>query len=108
MEYSKMDYAPLTCLLSSAGFLKATCKFSERQLDGIADCLEFEHVDSSFALFIFADTRLSHSKDFRQLCLGQFRLYSNATKQSEEYPSITLPLSREPSDTLHARSIGII
>src|SRR3954466_2741118 len=57
-------------LLSSAGFLKAPCKFNERQFDGIADCLEFEHVDLSFALFILADTRLSHSKDCRQLCLG--------------------------------------
>jgi hypothetical protein len=94
--------------LSSAGFLKAPYKVSERQLDGIADCLEIEHVDSSFALFKFADTRLSYSKGFRQLCLGQFRLYSNATKQAEEYLSITLPLSRESSNPLHARSIGII
>jgi hypothetical protein len=77
-------------LLSSAGFLKAPNKFSERQLDGIADCLEIEHIDSSFTLFVFADTRLSYSKDFRQLCLGQFRFYSNAPQQAEEYLSITL------------------
>jgi hypothetical protein len=44
-------------------------------------------------------TRLSHSKDCRQLCLGQFCLYSNATKQTEECLSITLPLSRESSDS---------
>ncbi len=108
MEYSKMDYASLSSIVVVTGFLKASCKFSERQFDGIADCLEFEHVDSSFALFILADTRLSHSKDRRQLCLGQFCLYSNATKQTEECLSITLPLSRESSDPLHARSIGII
>jgi hypothetical protein len=94
-------------LLSSAGFLKAPYKFRERQLDGIADCLEIEHIDSSFTL-VFADTRLSHSKDFRQLCLGQFRFYSNAPQQAEEYLSITLPLSTELSNPLHARSIGII
>ena len=108
MEYSKMDYSPLSLIVIICRLLERRGKFSERQLDGIADCLEFEHVDSSFALFILADTRLSHPKDFRQLCLGHFCFYSNATKQTEECFSITLPLSRASSDPLHAGSIGIV
>jgi hypothetical protein len=40
------------------------------------------------------------------LRLSQFRIYSDATKQTEEYPSIALPLSRKSSDPLHDRSIG--
>ena len=89
-----------------AAFLKATREVNQRQLDCIADCLEFEHVYSSLALFIFANACLSHAQDFGKLCLSQFSLNSNTPKQSEEYFSITLSLDRNSSNPLHVRSIG--
>jgi hypothetical protein len=94
--------------LSDAAFLKSPGKFHQGKIDRIADSLELKQIYTSFALFILADTRLSHSDDRRKLRLGQFRLYSNAAKQPEEYLSIMLPFSRKSSNPLHTGSIGII
>jgi len=102
-----MDYV-LWSRESLAAFLKAPSKFSQRQFDGIADSFQFEHVDSSFTLFIFADAGLGHSKKFSELRLSQFCLYSNAAEQADECFSITQALSRKSSNPLHARSIRII
>jgi len=52
-------------------------------------------------LFVLADTRLRDPEHLGKFRLSQFRLDSNAAKESEEYFSIVLPLGRESSDTLH-------
>jgi hypothetical protein len=91
-----------------ATLLKASRKFRQGQPNGVADSFQLQHVYSPLALLVLADAGLGDSKSFRELGLSQFRIHSDATKEAEEYLSITLSLSRKSSDPLHARSIGTV
>jgi hypothetical protein len=79
---------------SFAAFLEPSCELHQRQRDGVTDRLQLEHIYSSLALFVLANTRLRHPEYFGKVGLSQFRLDSNTAKQPEEYLSIALPLGR--------------
>jgi hypothetical protein len=86
---------------SPAAVLEAPCKFDQRQPDRITDPFQLQHIYSSLALFVLADTRLRDPEHLGKFRLTQFRLDSDAAKELEESFSIALSLGRESSDTLH-------
>jgi len=48
---------------SLAAFLEPLRKFHQRQLGGVTDSFQLQHVYSSFSLFVLADTCLRDAED---------------------------------------------
>jgi hypothetical protein len=60
-------------------------EFLQRDADNTANCVEFEQIQATYAVLIFAHDGLAYAKGEGQVLLAESSFFSDRTQQREQY-----------------------